>query len=137
MLFWIIGAILFMLSGIHLYWMAGGEAGAKAVIPSNGSEPLFRPGKAGTGMVAAALALAGWFVLELSGAVERYVFPEWLFSFGGWVLGGIFLLRAIGDLKWVGFFKKQRRTLFATWDTMFYSPLCLFLGAGAIAAQIM
>jgi hypothetical protein len=84
MLFWIIGAILFLLSGIHLYWMAGGEAGAKAVIPSNGTEPLFRPGKAGTGMVAAALALAGWFVLELGDAVERYLFPEWLFSFGGW-----------------------------------------------------
>lgn len=126
-----------MLSGIHLYWMAGGEVGAKAVIPSNGSEPLFRPGKAGTGMVAAALALAGWFVLELGGAVERYVFPEWLFSFGGWVLGGIFLLRAIGELKWVGFFKKHKGTLFAAWDTMLFSPLCLFLGAGTIAAQIM
>lgn len=76
-------------------------------------------------------------MLELGGVVERYLFPEWLFLFGGWVLGGIFLLRTIGDLKWVGFFKKQKGTLFATWDTMLNSPLCLLLGAGAIAAQIM
>lgn len=40
-----------------------GTRGALAAIPSNGSDLLFRPSKAATGIVAGALALAGWFVL--------------------------------------------------------------------------
>ncbi|MHA7965352.1 DUF3995 domain-containing protein [Paenibacillus sp. CAU 1782] len=73
----------------------------------------------------------------LGGAVERLLFPDWLFSFGGWLLGSLFRIRAIGDLKWVGFFKKRKGTLFAKWDTALFSPLCLLLGVGIMAAQIM
>ncbi|UJF33021.1 DUF3995 domain-containing protein [Paenibacillus hexagrammi] len=102
--------------------------GALAAIPSTGSEPLFRPGKTATVVVAVALALAGWFVLELGEAVHRFLFPSWLLMCGGWLLAAVFILRTIGDFRWVGLFKKQRGTLFAKWDTRLYSPLCLFIG---------
>ncbi|SDD51165.1 Protein of unknown function [Paenibacillus sp. UNCCL117] len=125
---WMVGGILLLLSGIHLYWMAGGTRGALAAIPSKGSELLFRPTPVATGVVAGALALAGWFVLELGGVAGRQLFPDWLFGFGGWVLSAVFIIRAAGDFRWVGFFKKQQGTLFAKWDTLLYSPLCLFLG---------
>ncbi|MBW5447651.1 DUF3995 domain-containing protein [Cohnella sp. CFH 77786] len=129
---WIVGAILFLISGIHLYWMAGGRKGALAAIPSAGSEPVFLPTKIATGIVAGALALSGWFVLELGEAIERLLFPDWLLTYGGWTLAGVFLIRTVGDFRWVGFFKKRKGTLFAKWDTVLYSPLCLFLGLGLI-----
>ena len=129
---WIVGGILLLLSGIHLYWMMGGKRGVLAVIPSEGSEAKFRPTPIATGIVAALLALAGWFVLELGSVIDSLLFPDWLFPYGGWVLGGVFIVRAVGDFRWVGFFKKRKGTLFAKWDTVLYSPLCLFLGIGLI-----
>lgn len=126
---WIVGGVLFLLSGIHLYWMAGGRIGALAAIPSTGSESLFRPTAMATGFVAVALAIAGWFVLELGEVVQRVLFPDWLLIYGGWTLASVFILRAVGDFRWVGFFKKQQRTVFAKRDTVLYSPLCLFIGS--------
>ena len=40
------------------------------------------------------------------------------------------IVRAIGDFKYVGFFKQRRGTRFALLDTRFYSPLALALGVG-------
>jgi len=39
----------------------------------------------------------------------------------------IFAFRALGDFRYVGFFKRVRGNLFAQRDTWFYSPLCLLL----------
>lgn len=125
---YIVGGILFLLSGIHLYWLGGGRRGVQAAVPSDGSEVKLRPPKIATGIVAVALALAGLFVLELGEVMERLIFPEWLFLYGGWVLAGVFILRSVGDYRWVGFFKKRKGTLFAKWDTVLHSPLCLFIG---------
>jgi hypothetical protein len=38
--------------------------------------------------------------------------------------------RAIGEFKYVGFFKRVRGSRFARRDTLLYSPLCLWLAAG-------
>nr|WP_254844256.1 DUF3995 domain-containing protein [Leptospira santarosai] len=43
------------------------------------------------------------------------------------LLSAMFLFRAIGDFRLVGFFKKIRGTKFAKNDTAFFSPLCLLL----------
>lgn len=125
---WIVVGILFLLSAIHLYWMFGGRKGTMAVIPRKGSELLFRPTKGATGIVAGALALAGWFVLELGEVVTWHTFPNWFYTYAGWGLAAIFLIRAVGDFRWLGFFKKEVGTLFAKWDTALYSPICLFIG---------
>jgi hypothetical protein len=46
---------------------------------------------------------------------------------GLWLVAGTFLLRAIGDFHYVGFFKRQRESRFAKLDTLVYSPICLLL----------
>ncbi|MCI3926973.1 DUF3995 domain-containing protein [Paenibacillus sp. TRM 82003] len=114
--------------------MAGGNRWVSAVIPSKGmeAERLFQPTKLETGSVAAALALAGWFVLELAGVIERVLYPEWLIVYGGWALSAVFIIRSIGDFRWLGFFKSKQGTLFAKMDTLLYSPLCLLIGIGVI-----
>jgi hypothetical protein len=40
------------------------------------------------------------------------------------------LARAIGEFRYVGFFKRVRDSRFAHLDTWVYSPLCLALAAG-------
>lgn len=40
------------------------------------------------------------------------------------------LLRAVGDFRYVGFFKSVRDSRFATMDTWCYSPVCLALSIG-------
>jgi hypothetical protein len=42
-------------------------------------------------------------------------------------ISGIFILRFIGDFKYVGIFKKYRHSTFASHDTYLYSPLCLII----------
>ena len=45
-------------------------------------------------------------------------------------------VRAVGDRKYVGFFKRVRDTEFARRDSRIYSPLCLLLGLGAAAIVV-
>jgi hypothetical protein len=57
--------------------------------------------------------------------------PVWLDilrKYGIWAIIVIFLVRAIGDFRYVGFFKKYRNTKFGKNDTKYYSPLCLLIG---------
>lgn len=125
---WLLGAVLFLLGGFHIYWIFGGRIGALAAIPSKDSELLFRPTKAATAIIAVALFFSGYIALGLGQVVNLTILPEWMFIVGGWIIGLVFIIRAIGDFHWVGFFKKKRGTLFAHWDTLLYSPLCLLIG---------
>ncbi|WP_080832282.1 DUF3995 domain-containing protein [Cohnella massiliensis] len=123
----LVGIVSFILSGVHWYWVLGGKKGLLVAVPSREGEPLFRPSKRATGGVAALLAAMGLFVLQLGGYGEPAL-PSWLFSPGGWGLSAAFILRAVGDFKWLGFFKSRKGTPFAKWDALLYSPLCLLLG---------
>ena len=49
--------------------------------------------------------------------------PKYILYF----LIAVFFLRALGDFKYIGFFKKIRNTSFAKSDTWFFSPLCLLI----------
>jgi len=42
--------------------------------------------------------------------------------------GLVFLQRAIGDFKYMGFFKKIKHSNFSRLDSMVSSPLCLLIG---------
>jgi hypothetical protein len=121
--------MLLMLAGMHLYWAAGGKAGKGAAVPSASGRPLMRPSVLGTAMVAvgpcvmaALLALRiGWLnvpALPGNGVVIEV---------GAWLIAAVFALRAIGDFRYVGFFKRIRDSRFARLDTLAYSPLCACL----------
>jgi hypothetical protein len=70
--------------------------------------------------------------LELGEVIEPLLFPEWLFASGGWILSAAFIIRTVGDFRWVGYFKRQKGTVFAKWDTVLYNPLCLFIGGSLL-----
>ncbi len=117
------------LSGLHVYWACGGTWGKAAAVPAWKGRAAFAPSPFATGMVALGLAgcaivvaaLAGWLLLPVGGGSIRGL---------GYALALLFLARAIGDFRLVGFFKRLRGTRFATLDTLVYSPLCLGLSLG-------
>ena len=51
--------------------------------------------------------------------------------YGNLAIGIVMLVRAVGDFKYVGFFKKIEGTIFAQNDTRYYSPLCLLISLNA------
>ncbi|MCZ8518261.1 MULTISPECIES: DUF3995 domain-containing protein [Paenibacillus] len=131
-----VSGVLFLLSGVHLYWLFGGRMGHGAVIPSTEQGPLFRPRPLSVAVVAALLAFAAWLALELGGSI-RLLYSDPLLTWGGWLLSVVFILRGLGDWKWVGVFKRKKGTPFAKWDSMVYSPLCLLLGGALFALMRM
>lgn len=125
-------AIIFaVLSLFHLYWAAGGRFGSGAAIPTGGGgERLLNPSPFWTILVAAALFAAMLVVLGRLKIWGAFV-PGWIFYSGTWVISLLFLLRTIGDFRYVGFFKSITDTNFARWDTVLFSPLCLFIAVAA------
>ena len=52
------------------------------------------------------------------------------------VLAAIFALRALGDFRFLGFFKTVQGTPFAHYDTWVYSPICAGLAIAAAAGSL-
>lgn len=138
-----IAAVLFVLAGVHVYWALGGTWGGAVAVPTradgaggSGEAPLFRPGPVATLLVAAALTVAGLLVLAAGGAWAAPV-PAGLVRAGAWGLAAVFALRAVGEFRYVGLFKRVRGTPFAAWDSRLFTPLCaaLALGVAWIAAR--
>jgi hypothetical protein len=59
----------------------------------------------------------------LPGVADNNVFVQ----IAAWLIAAVFALRAIGDFRYVGFFKRIRDSKFARLDTLAYSPLCAAL----------
>jgi hypothetical protein len=132
MLTTLIGLLLFfifsILSVIHFYWGLGGKWGANAAIPTReNNEKVMNPKLFECFVIAFGLLAFGLFILVKTQILPLSL-PNWLMKYGLGVLSTIFILRAIGDFKYVGFFKRIKSTQFGQLDTKYYSPLCLVVG---------
>ncbi|OHX67867.1 DUF3995 domain-containing protein [Flammeovirga pacifica] len=126
--------IFIILSGFHFYWLFGGEWGVENVIPTNtDNETSLSTPKLATLIVALGLGTFGLMYLLKSGLVE-FEIPHWLY-YGYWIIPSIFILRGIGEFKYVGFFKKVKDTKFAKSDTQFFTPLCFIIGVLGVLIQ--
>lgn len=121
---------LVLLSAVHVYWLFGGKSGRAAAVPERDGRPAFRPGPAGTAGVAVAL-LAAAAVVGLRAGVLTALVGGPLVRWGTWAVAVAFLLRAVGDFRLVGLFRRGRESRFARWDARLYTPLSLLLGLGA------
>lgn len=133
-LFTLNALILFFVAAIHFYWAFGGKWGANAVLPQKNSEKrVFTPSPIATVAVAIPFLIislifaqaAGWFDFEIVG---QYLSSLLL------ILVAVFTIRAVGDFKYVGFFKKIKNTDFATNDTKYFTPLCAFIAVTLLIA---
>ena len=124
-------AVLLTLSGLHFYWAAGGRWKLSAAVPEvRGAKP-FSPGPLACAAVGTALLCAAFFVSCAARLWLGEGVPHALSRAGTAALALVLIGRAIGDLRYVGFFKRVRGTRFARLDTLVYSPLCLALGAAS------
>lgn len=123
--------LVFLALGLlHLYWAFSSRKPTLAVVPEVNGQPAFVPGAGATLVVATGLFCCALLVASLARFLPLPI-PDEFQQVGGYLLATVFLARAIGDFRLVGFFKKIRGTRFATLDTRYYSPLCLFLSTAA------
>lgn len=117
--------------------MMGGKFGFEESLPTKeNGERVLNPKKIDSAVVGVGLSVFGIFYLVDSGLISSPL-PQWIKNFGGWLIPILFILRAVGEFKYVGFFKSLRNTEFATRDTKLFSPLCLIIGISGIIVQLL
>jgi len=125
-----LGVVFALLSVFHVI----GSFGVWDHLPILPTMPNMPPPRASSPAyvsVAVALALAALVVLVRGDLLLNSVWQK-LSTVSCLGLGVVFVLRAIGEFKTLGFFKSIRGTDFAFWDTWLYTPLSLTLGLGAL-----
>jgi len=113
---------------LHLYWAAGGTFGVEAALPAVDGSPVFTPGRTAT--VGVAGILGSFAVIALILGVETdstaILMPYAVFS--GFAIGTVLVLRAVGEFRYVGFFKRVKNSRFAVYDSWLFSPFCILAG---------
>jgi hypothetical protein len=129
--------VFIILGGLHFYWAMGGAFGFSASLPTKSTgERVLNPTKFESAIIGIGLTTFGVFYLFKLGLIA-YPLPAWLMISGGWTIPTLFLLRAIGDLKYVGFFKSVKATEFAKLDTKYFSLLCVLIAAIGYIIQLL
>ncbi len=129
--------IFILIALIHFYWGFGGQLGSESVFPTKDETTKAEmPGPIPTFIVALGLATIAIFIL-IKSHIIHFPIPSWLATYGLWILAGIFIIRAVGDFNYIGFFKKIKNTKFGRNDTTYYSPLCLLIGTLLITLEII
>lgn len=141
MLIIILSVILFLifcnLGGFHFYWFFGGTWGLAHVFPTkDDAAHVLRIPKFATLIVALALVAMGLLYLIKSGIIS-FALPTFITNYVYWIIPSIFILRAVGEFKYVGFFKKIKGTKFASADTKIFSPLCMVIGIIGFLIQVI
>jgi len=119
----------------HFYMALVPGSGAGAA-PSVEGKPLFVPSRRATVAVGAVLLLFAALVAATAGIISVGL-PRATLTWLSYALSVGLAVRAIGEFRYVGFFKRLRGSRFARLDTLVYSPLCLLLALGVawVAAE--
>lgn len=133
----ILFTIFTSLGFIHFFWFLGGKWGLEKAVPTKEiGEKAIEPPKIATVIVGLGLISFGLIYLIKTGLFNFQV-PNWIITYGSWIIPGIFILRAIGDFNYVGIFKKIKNTEFANADSKWFIPLCLSIGILGILIQFI
>ncbi|MCL6265256.1 DUF3995 domain-containing protein [Flagellimonas myxillae] len=120
-----LSVVLISLAVLHFYWSIFGIKDPAAVLPTQiESKTVKTPGKIMAVFVG--VILLGFAFVYIN-KVIGYISHPWLryVSIG---IALVFIIRAFGDFKYVGFFKTAKNSKFSILDTKYYSPLCLLMG---------
>jgi uncharacterized protein DUF3995 len=123
------------LGALHFYWAVGGQRARLAAVPEVEGRPILTPGPLASFAVGVSLLCAAVLVCWTAGVWSPGI-PKGAARAATAILAAVFIVRALGDRKYVGFFKRVRDTQFARLDSRIYSPVCLLLGLGAAAIVV-
>lgn len=137
----ITSVILFILAAFHFYWLLGGRVGfatampekMRGVVSAEKTRPSF---KMATFLVGLGLAVCGFIVLA-NAMYFKTLIPDNYLLWAARIIGVVFLIRAMGDFRYVGLFKKKTDDPFARMDTILYIPICIVVGLGSILVTIL
>lgn len=121
----LVSLIMLFVSALHFYWALGGKYGLKSAGPSLEGIKDFVP--SGKIIFVVACLLLGLSILAIQLVNPSDIIKNNVKYFG-YCVAFVFIVRSIGDFKYVGFFKKVYNSPFAKLDTKYFSPLILFLG---------
>ena len=132
----LLALIFLILSIIHLSWAVGSTWGLESALPSNPETGslAFRPSTAITLSVSLALLVCTfiYFINPEPGNPKN-----WIFDWARLIVPVLFLLRSIGDFKYVGLTKKIKGTRFSRMDTKYYTPFCLLIAALGLLVRFL
>ena len=125
-----------VLAALHFYWLLGGTQGLDQALPTDeAGNRVLNPGKIETAIVGLGLLSFAFYYLVKSGILE-VALPSFIVNYLGWGISLLFILRAIGDFRYVGFFKKIKHTEFGKYDTKYFSILSLIIGIIAFFVEL-
>jgi hypothetical protein len=125
----VVAAVFVVLALWHFYMAVAPSNGRTGAVPTTEGQPLFVPSVKATLAVGAVLLLFALLVAGTAGLVT-FGLPGWVLRWLSYGLALGLLARAVGEFRYVGFFKRVVGSRFATLDTFVYSPLCLALAMG-------
>lgn len=131
----VVCAVFAVLAAWHFHAAFADHSGESAGVPSVDGKPLFVPSKGATIAVGLVLVLFAILVAATAGYVPTGL-PGQVLRWLSYGLALGLLARAVGEFRYVGFFKRVRGSQFARMDTLVYSPLCLLLSAGVAAVAV-
>lgn len=128
--------ILTSLGLLHFSWALGGNWGFIPSLPTKeNGELLFLPKKRDSAIVGFGLLFFGFYYFTKLDLIPLQL-PLFISKYAGWIIPSIFLLRSIGEFKYVGFFKKVNSSDFAENDNKIFSPLCLVISIKGFVLQL-
>ncbi len=127
----VVAGVLLAIALLHAYWGIVGMRWHSVVLPEIDGKPAFNPSRLECFSVTLVVAVAILLVVWRGGLISVPV-PQVLSTVGAAVVGAVFVVRAVGDFRLIGFFKRVRGTVFATWDTLVFSPFCLVMGLSTL-----
>ena len=126
-----------VLSVIHFYWAFNGEKGINIALPTNeNGKRVLNLKKIEIFIIGIGLLFFALYYFLRTRLLE-IEFPELIIEYSGWVISSIFIVRAIGDFKYVGFFKKIKNTEFGKFDTKYFSCISLLIGLIGIIVELL
>lgn len=123
----ILTLIFFTLGIIHFYWAAGGQFGFENTLPTNQEGVRMLDPQTIDCIIGGIVFTFFGSIYAISLKSMNSKFAKAILNICLWFIPIIFMLRAIGDFNYVGFFKEIKNTNFAYYDTILYSPLCLVI----------
>jgi len=116
---------MLLISLLHFYWAFGGSYGFRSAGPTIENGDNFIPSSILIFVVAC--LLLGLAALSVQLVWPWQPFKEYIY-YAGYFISLVFIIRGIGDFKYVGLFKKIYNSNFAKLDTKYFSPLIILLG---------
>ena len=132
-----ISGVLGLVAMLHFYWAFGGTFGLASAGPTMEGGVEFKPSALLTFVVACVITGLSVIALCLGPLIDiGELMGSGNLPYLGYLISGVFILRAIGDGRYIGMLKKVYNSRFAMLDTRYFSPLILFIGIGFLLLSL-